>query len=702
MDQVNFGYSTKNINIPSEKEFIIELIKSVEKFARNIKWRAHHYLNPTHTRQSKETFGFNSTNPPPKVAELDELQDMLFDLVVSIKFKNYSNAFQAKLKKDIKDIAMENKMFIPADKTTNFYKISKETHDELLDKNINKDYKKANNTAVREIAIKDKEIASNLELDDRIYTTSKRQAFMTLKDHKPNFQNVQSCRLLNPTKTELGQISKKILGRILSAVRSKTNLNQWKNTKSVIDWFKGIPDKKRLRFIQFDIVEYYPSITKELLAAALEFAEDFINISDEDREIILHTKKSLLFDKNIPWTKKGNSAFDVGMGSFDSAEVCELVGLFLLSKLQNLNINLGLYRDDGLGVCNLTARQIEKTKKEICKIFNQHNLKITTDVNHKIVNFLDVTFDLNTGLFKPFMKPNDTPLYVNKNSNHPPSITRNLPLTVNRRLSSISANEEVFKAAIPPYQKALADSGYSCELKFEPDTNKQTKKKNRSRNITWFNPPYSVNVSTKIGHKFLQIIDTCFPNDHILHKVINRNTVKVSYRCMPNMRQTLSKHNARVSKQAYGPEPLPGCNCKGGTEKCPLGGHCLTEELVYQATVTRTDTQKKETYTGLTGGPFKTRYNKHQSDFRNLSGEHATTLSKYVWELKRENAPYEISWKKLAKGRVFNPVTKTCQLCLKEKYLIMFSPEGATLNKRTELYSTCRHRLKLLLGNLKT
>jgi hypothetical protein len=82
--------------------------------------------------------------------------------------------------------------------------------------------------------------------------------------------------------------------------------------------------------------------------------------------------------------------------------------------------------------------------------------------------------------------------------------------------------------------------------------------------------------------------------------------------------------------------------------------------------------------------------------------QHATTLSKYVWELKRENAPYEISWKKLVKGRVFNPVTKTCQLCLKEKYLIMFSPEGATLNKRTELYSTCRHRLKLLLGNLKT
>jgi hypothetical protein len=67
-----------------------------------------------------------------------------------------------------------------------------------------------------------------------------------------------------------------------------------------------------------------------------------------------------------------------------------------------------------------------------------------------------------------------------------------------------------------------------------------------------------------------------------------------------------------------------------------------------------------------------------------------------------ESVPYEISWKKLARGRVFNPTSKTCQLCLKEKYLIMFSPEGATLNKRNELYNTCRHRLKQLLGKLKT
>ena len=347
----------------------------------------------------------------------------------------------------------------------------------------------------------------------------------------------------------------------------------------------------------------------------------------------------------------------------------------------------------------MTPRQVDKIKKEICKIFGNYDLKITIDVNHKIVNFLDVTFSLESGLFKPFMKPNDNPVYVHKKSNHPPAITQNLPQSVNRRLSSISANEWVFKDAIPPYQQALKNSGYDFELKFEADVS-NGKKKNRSRNVTWFNPPYSANVSTSVGAKFLKIIDSCFPSTHILHKIINRNTVKVSYRCMPNMKAVLSRHNAQVLKQGDEHETDPGCNCRGGPATCPLDGQCQVKELVYQATVTRTDTGHAETYTGLTGGTFKNRYNKHMSDFR--ISETATMLSKYVWKLRRENSPYKITWKQLAKGRVFNPVTKVCQLCLKEKYLIMFSPEGATLNKRTELYNTCRHRLRLLLDNFKT
>ena len=79
------------------------------------------------------------------------------------------------------------------------------------------------------------------------------------------------------------------------------------------------------------------------------------------------------------------------MGCFDGAECCEIVGLYILSLLQHLNVNLGLYRDDGLGVTSMTPRQTELAKKEICKMFKQEKLSITIEVNHKVTDFLDLT-----------------------------------------------------------------------------------------------------------------------------------------------------------------------------------------------------------------------------------------------------------------------------------------------------------------------
>ena len=111
--------------------------------------------------------------------------------------------------------------------------------------------------------------------------------------------------------------------------------------------------------------------------------------------VIIHAKNSILIHKHIPWQKKGNTTFDVTMGSYDGAETCELVGSFLLSQLQDLNINVGLYRDDGLAITNATPRDTENIKKEICRIFNNNGLRITIDANKQIINFLDVTFNLN-------------------------------------------------------------------------------------------------------------------------------------------------------------------------------------------------------------------------------------------------------------------------------------------------------------------
>ena len=146
---------------------------------------------------------------------------------------------------------------------------------------------------------------------------------------------------------------------------------------------------------------------------------------------------------------------------------------------------------------------------------------------------------------------------------------------------------------------------------------------------------------------------------------------------MPNMNHHISRHNTAISKHAVQPvqgEPL--CNCRVGTEECPVRGQCLKSSVIYRATVETS--HRTETYTGLTGGSFKARYDKHTFDFRHREMEHSTTLSTYIWKLKDSKTKYKISWRIMDRAPCFNPITRTCRLCLKEKYYIMFKPDCAT------------------------
>ena len=93
-------------------------------------------------------------------------------------------------------------------------------------------------------------------------------------------------------------------------------------------------------------------------------------------------------------------------------------------------------------------------------------MRIKGRANQKVVNFLDVTLDLKNDLFFPYMKPGNTPVYVNAKSNHPPSVIKAIPQGVNKRLCSISSSEEMFEKAIPPYQEALRKSGYNHVLTY--------------------------------------------------------------------------------------------------------------------------------------------------------------------------------------------------------------------------------------------
>ena len=182
-----------------------------------------------------------------------------------------------------------------------------------------------------------------------------------------------------------------------------------------------------------------------LLLKAINFSKSVTPIQDKFTETILHSGKAHLFNKKDVWVKKDNHDFDVTMDSYDRAEVCELVGLYILDILTKEldHDKIGLYRDERLGCFqNLSNPKSKKIKKKLCKIFEQSELNITVECNLQIADFLDVTFDLRTGKYYPYRKDNNQLLYIHKHSNYPSTITTQIPSMVSRIISDISCNKE--------------------------------------------------------------------------------------------------------------------------------------------------------------------------------------------------------------------------------------------------------------------
>ena len=703
MEPVRYDYSVKDIPLVPRDEYKLKLLHQTLLFISRIRWRAFFFLNPELTPPPRETYGFKSGKAGPVIHSLKSFEYKLLNLIQQVQFTDHKTPFQRKLMQDIKEIRNDTRLIIEADKSSTYYKMDKQAYSNLLHTNVTKDYKKADNQAKKLLIAKDLEIANKLDLADRIEVPADRCARVTIKDHKDNFPNTVSCRLLNPFKSEIGRISKIILDRINQNIRNGAGINQWQSTGAVQDWFNRLPPNTKHTFITFDVVDFYPSITKKLLLDALRFASTYDSeISDSEIDIIMHTKNNLLYHENVPWRKRDNEDnFDVPMGSMDGAETCELVGAFLLSFLKPLfHDRVGLYRDDGLAVSDKTPRLTEKLAQQISSIFKTHKLKITITANQKVTNFLDVTLDLNQKSYRPYQKPNNTLSYVHTHSNHPPGILKNIPISINNRLSRISSSEELFKQASPTYQAALLKSGYTHTLKYSNSPQQNTSRRNRSRNITWFNPPYCRSVRTNIGHKFLQLIDQCFRANHPLKKIMNRNTVKISYSCLPNVQRIIHAHNSKLLNQDHNTQQSSR-NCSCTNRPCPLSGNCLTKSVVYRAVVTREDNNTQESYVGITKNTFKSRYDQHTHTFRNPDPNHSTELSRHVNALTANNIQHKIEWSILRRCASYSNVTKVCRLCLYEKFVILCKPELCSLNKRSELTQGCMHMRNYKLKHYK-
>ena len=199
-----------------------------------------------------------------------------------------------------------------------------------------------------------------------------------------------------------------------------------------------------------------------------------------------------------------------------------------------------MWQDDGLGILrSRSARTIDRTRKDIIQIFKECGFQIEIATNLFEVNFLDVTFNLKNDSYRPYKKPNDSLMYINTSSNHPQQILKQLPMSINERLSKNSSSETVFNESKTEYIEALKRSGHKDPLMTFNKTPSK-KKRSRKRNIIWFNPPFNKNVSSNIAKTFLKLLDKHFSKDKKLHKLFNRHNVKVSYSCTPNMGRIIS------------------------------------------------------------------------------------------------------------------------------------------------------------------
>ena len=565
-------------------------------------------------------------------------------------------------------------------------------------------YKKVTETKVEKINVEAASIANGLEIADRVEALALKTSFLSLKDHKQDFPSKLSFRLINPTKTNIGQISKQILDRINGDIRISSMVNQWRSTKEVLFWFNNMERKQQKRWLKFDVEAFYPSISKNLLKKAINYARTMTSVTQEEEDIIHHCRRSILVgpDKTL-WQKVSNPEFDVTMGSGDGAEICELVGLFMLKQLENImpREDLGLYRDDGLCVVEGGGPAVERIKKKIIQLFKAQDLKITTEGNTKVVDFLDVVMDLSTATHKPFIKPNAIIRYVSSMSSHPPSILKNLPGNISMRLSTISSGEEEFKKEADKYQYALVDAGYKDKLTYQPqqeDRRQQdgSARKPRHRKVIWFNPPWASNIKTNIAGRFISLIKKHFPPNSDLYKLFNTKKVKVSYSTCPNMEFYIKAHNSKLMKEEKNMTE-PGCNCRGGVAKCPLQGRCQIPSLVYKAKTQSGDEVKE--YIGQTAITFKLRFNNHTASFVNISKKNNTTLSHYFWKKKLLGEGTSITWRPVSITNPYSRGGQDCSLCLTEKATIARGEPNLMLNKRSEIMKKCRHRLPHMLNN---
>jgi hypothetical protein len=135
-------------------------------------------------------------------------------MINKVSFRKVNDPFLNTVTEGIKKVNTSKNVFVFADKTQNIYEVPPSTYTKLLTENITKTYKTENEDITEKTNKELKELTNKFGIGNRIDIMAKREAFVTLKDHKENIDSHRKCRLINPVKSELGKVRKVILDAI--------------------------------------------------------------------------------------------------------------------------------------------------------------------------------------------------------------------------------------------------------------------------------------------------------------------------------------------------------------------------------------------------------------------------------------------------------------------------------------------------------
>ena len=186
-----------------------------------------------------------------------------------------------------------------------------------------------------------------------------------------------------------------------------------------------------------------------------------------------------------------------------------------------------------------------------------------------------------------------------------------------------------------------------------------------------------------MGKGFLNLVNKHFPPHHKFRKLFNKNTIKVSYSCIPSMKSKINSHNRHVLGSSSNIQACNArlCNCPEAGN-CPLNGNCLQNEILYLGRITSyLINYKPKEYKGICSTVFKERYRNHNKAFNNERYRMDTELSKEVWAVKNKNGTPKISWSIFGRFPPYNLESKRCYLCLNEKLEIAIHKEDNLLNR---------------------